>query len=406
MTGRVPGGCRSCGADAVLGILDLGDQPVADDLADGAAEALQAPRHRLALGLCNSCGLVQLDPATPLLANAAHGHGGAFSGTVLAHEQSWADELLALPWLPRRARVLDVGSGDGGLLRPFRDAGHAVRGWERNAELVAQARLTGVPTAQLDANSDREPGEHDLVLVNHLLSHADDLDRAVHTLALALAPSGTLAVEFHSALGILTDTQFDVICHAHRSYLSLTALSSALNRYGLTVTSAMTLPLHGGVIRLQAGPVGCGRRPDSSVAALLHTERTSGLSSSDAWTALSDKAARVRSQLRAALSDHWSAGRAVAGYGAPSRGTTLLNYCGIGSSQLPRTADRSPAKWGRYLPGAATAVCTPEQLIADPPAVVLVLIWPLREEVMGQLADLRAAGTRFLFPLPEPELVT
>lgn len=406
MTGGVPGGCRSCGANAVIGVLDLGEQPVADDLSDSAAEALRAPRYRLALGLCGRCGLVQLDPATPLLANSAHGHGAAFSGTVLAHERSWADELLALSWLPSRARVLDVGSGTGGLLRPFQNAGHAVRGWERNGALVAQAEVAGVPTAQLDGTRDRELGEYDLVLVNHLLSHADDLDTAVRSLALALAPNGILAVEFHSALGIIVDTQFDVICHAHRSYLSLTALSSALDRHGLVVISARTLPLHGGVIRLQAVPVGSGHQPDSSVAALMHAERASGIDSPDMWAGVSDKAARVRRQLRTALAEHWSAGRAVAGYGAPSRGTTLLNYCGIEAAELPRTADRSPAKWGRYLPGTATAVCTPDQLLADRPEVVLVLVWPLREEVLGQLAELRAAGTRFLFPLPEPELLT
>ena len=356
MTGAVRGDCRSCGADDVVGVLDLGDQPVADNLSDGAAAARQAPRYRLALGSCGRCGLVQLDAATPLLASAAHGHGSAFSGTVLEHEQQWAQELLALPSLSSRARVLDTGSGTGGLLRPFLHAGHTVRGWERDGALAAQAAAAGVPTRQLDGNRDSESGRYDLVLVNHTLSHADDLDSAVRTLSGALAPSGTLAVEFHSALGILTGGQFDVICHAHRSYLSLTALRSALDRHGLVVTTARTLPLHGGVIRLQAAPVGSGHRPDGSVAALLDAERAGGLRSADAWARVAAQAARVRERLISVLAGHRSAGRTVAGYGAPSRGTTLINYCGLGAAgaaphcrPLPRQA--GPLPTGRRYEG-------------------------------------------------------
>lgn len=398
------GGCRSCGASDVTTVLDLGEQPVADDLCDDAATAQEAPRHRLALGSCGRCGLVQLDPATPVLANAAHGHGSAFSGTVLEHEHRWAQELLALH-LPSKARVLDTGSGNGGLLRPFLDAGHAVRGWERDGALAAQTDAAGVPTAHLDGNRDSEAGEYDLVLVNHTLSHADDLDAAVRTLCAALAPGGTLAIEFHSALGVLTGGQFDVLCHAHRSYLSLTALRCALDRHGVAITSARALPLHGGVVRVQAAQAGAGHRRDGSVTALLDAERAAGLGSAEAWAPVAKQAGRVRERLSAVLTAHRQAGRSVAGYGAPSRGTTLANYCGLDAAQLPRTADRSPAKQGRYLPGSATRVCPPQELTADRPDVVVVLVWPLRDEVLTQLADLRSAGTRFLFPLPTLEEV-
>jgi SAM-dependent methyltransferase len=405
MTNTTGGGCRSCGAGDVVSVLDLGDQPVADDLSDDAASAVRAPRYRLALGSCRRCGLLQLDRATPLLANASHGHGSAFSGTVLEHENEWAEELLALPILTKQARVLDIGSGSGGFLRPFLNAGHLVRGWERDEALAAKASAAGVPTVHLDGNRDSEPGQYDLVLVNHTLSHADDLNGAVRSLSEALAPGGILAVEFHSALGILTGGQFDVICHAHRSYLSLTALLAVLDRHGLVVIRARTLPLHGGVIRLQAARAGSDHHPDGSVAALLDAERVAGLGSAEAWTPVAEQAARVRVRLNAVLAGHRNAGRKIAGYGAPSRGTTLINYCGLAVTELPRTADRSPAKQGRYLPGAATRVCTPDELTADRPDVLLVLVWPLRNEVLAQLADMRTAGTRFLFPLPEPEEV-
>jgi SAM-dependent methyltransferase len=348
---------------------------------------------------------VQLDPTTPLLPNAVHGHGSAFSATVLDHERRWAEELSTLPTLSRPARVLDVGSGSGGLLHPFRENGHTVRGWERSADLAAIASDAGIPTVALDGNQDHEPGRFDLVLANHTLSHADDLDAAVQVLSEALAADGILAVEFHSALGILRGGQFDVICHAHRSYLTLTALTSALDRHGLVVLHAEALPLHGGVIRIRAARAGSGDRPDGTVADLLATERAAGLTVVEAWKAVAEQAVRAREGLRGLLTDHRQAGRTIAGYGAPSRGTTLLNYCGVDAAELPRTADRSPAKQGRYLPGAATLVCPPHDLTQDRPDLVLVLVWPLRDEVLAQLADLRAAGTRFVFPLPEPEQV-
>ena len=401
MSARAAGRCRSCGAEAVVPVLDLGRQPVADLLADDEAEARSAPRYRLALATCTGCGLVQLDADTPVLPNAEHGHGSAFSGTVLAHERGWADELLAD--LPAGARVLDVASGSGGLLRPFADAGHRVRGRERDGELARAATAAGIPTDGPGAPGEAAPS--DLVLVNHVLSHADDLDGTLAELCRAVAPGGTLAVEFHSALGILTGGQFDVVCHAHRSYLSLSALVPALARHGLTVTTARRLPLHGGVVRLRARHSGAGVVADEGVAQVLTAERAAGLGTVQAWAPVADRAADVRERLRAEIAAHREAGREVAGYGAPSRGTTLLNYCGIGSAELPRTADRSPAKQGRFVPGAGTAVCTVEELLDRRPDVVVVLVWPLRQEVLDQLAGLRRAGTRFLFPLPEPELV-
>ncbi|HYP45551.1 MAG TPA: methyltransferase domain-containing protein, partial [Propionibacteriaceae bacterium] len=259
-------GCRSCGAATVSAVLELGDQPVADDLFDDADAALQAPRYGLSLGSCGDCGLIQLDPATPAPAVAAHGHGSAYSPTVLEHENQWAQELLALPHLGDRALVLDTSSGDGGLLRPFAIAGHTVRGWERDGALAARASAAGLPTAHLDGNHDHEAGQYDVVLANHTLSHADDVDAAVQTLSDALAPGGTLAVEFHSAMGILTGGQFDMISHAHRSYLSLTSLHLVLERHGLVVTTAKTLPLHGGVVRIQASSANADRHRDDTVA--------------------------------------------------------------------------------------------------------------------------------------------
>lgn len=360
-------------------VLDLGAQPVADDLFATGAEAAGAPRHRLAVGLCEACGLVQLDPATPVLPNASHGHGSAFSGTVLEHERAWTDELLHLPSLPAEAKVLDVSGG--GMLRGFADAGHVIRGGDVTDETF------------------------DLVIANHTLSHADDLDAAVAGSARALTPSGTLAIEFHWVRNILEGGQFDVICHAHRSYLSLTALVAVLARHGLTVTDARALPLHGGVVRLQARRSAPALSAGEEAATIMAAEAAAGLDRPEAWRSAGERAGQVRARLREIVSGQRTAGRTVAAYGAPSRGSTLLNFCDLDANELPWTADRSPGKQGRFLPGVATEILPPEELARRRPDVVLVLVWPLREEVLAQLDGLRRAGTTFVFPLPEPEVV-
>ncbi|WP_097208638.1 class I SAM-dependent methyltransferase [Geodermatophilus sabuli] len=398
-------GCRACGTASVVTVLDLGTQPVADDLFDDAGQAAAAPRHRLALGCCQECGLVQLDASTPVLANAAHGHGSVYSGTVLQHERAWVAELLEVSSLRDGGSVLDVSSGAGGLLRVFADAGHVVRGWERDAALARQASAAGLPTDH-DDGMDLGPGEtFDLVVVNHSLSHADDLDAAVERCVGAVAPTGTLAVEFHSVSGVLGGGQFDVICHAHRSYLSLGVLAGVLARHGMTITDARSLPLHGGVVRLQARHTTPGLTPAPGAVEIMAAEATQRSDRPEAWASAAIHADRVRSRLRTFIAESRSAGHTVAAYGAPSRGATLLNFCGLRADQIPWTADRAPAKQGRFLPGVATAVIPPEELLARRPDVVVVLVWPLRSEVLAQLDDLRRAGTRFVFPLPEPEVV-
>jgi SAM-dependent methyltransferase len=344
---------------------------------------------------------VQLGPDRTRRPAAEHGHGAAFSTTVSQHESAWAAELLDLA--PPRPVVLDTGSGAGGLLATFAAAGAEVHGWERDTGLAAKATADGLPTTAPPDGEDVPRAAFDVVIANHTLSHEDDLDAAVATLARVLRPGGLLAVEFHHVLAVLTGAHFDIISHAHRSYLSLTVLTSVLRRHGLDVVTARTLPLHGGVVRLVArhGPAPA----DSSVDRILAQERAAGVTDPAAWAPVGAAADRARTDLRSVLADLHRQGRSVGGYGAPGRGTTLLNFCGLDRTVLPRTADRSAAKQGRFLPGTGTRICTPEELARDRPDVVLVLVWPLREEVIRQLDELRRAGTRFLLPLPAVELV-
>jgi hypothetical protein len=239
----------------------------------------------------------------------------------------------------------------------------------------------------------------DVVLVNHALAHVDDLSGMLRALARVLAPGGVVSVEFHHALGIVREGQFDIVCHPHRSYLAVGSLAAAMAGAGLEIVDAVGVPIHGGSVIAMVRRT--GEAPASSrVEALLTEERRQGLDGIEAYRGLGAQAQRVRDELRGFL-DACAAGDArVLGYGAPARGTTLLNYAEVGPDRLAFTVDRSPDKQGRFLPGCRIPVRAPEDLLAARPERVLILAWTLADEIRAQLADVTSWGGRFAVALP------
>jgi len=395
--------CRSCRAELQALVLDLGEQPVADVL---LAPQQLTERERvlpLRVFVCGRCGLAQLSAADVDAGDltGVHGHGSAFSTTVQGHVQDWADMLMA--HLEPHARVLDVASGDGDLLQRFAERGMDVLGLEPNVDIVASAR---VPTQRGFFGRDvaralvAAGGQFDLILVNHALGHAVDLDDFVAGLACALRPGGRVAIEFHHALSLVRG-HFDVACHAHRCYLSLHALESAVARHGLAIVDAEQIDLHGGSVRATAAhgadecPVGAG------LAQVRATEREWSLETPDGYAELGAMAERVKAGLLEFLDQVRAEGASVVGYGAPSRGTTLLNYTCITFEDIPFTVDRSPAKQGRCLPGSRIPVLEPEAIGAARPEYVLILPWALSDEIQQQMSHVRDWGGRFVVAVPE-----
>jgi len=395
--------CRSCRAELRSLVLDLGVQPVADVLLD--AQQLCEPERALPLRVfvCNACGLAQL-PAADVDAGdltGVHGHGAAFSTTVQGHIHAWADMLLDR--IGPVACVLDVASGDGALLRPFVERGVTVLGLEPNADFAARA---DVPTEQgffgLEAarQLSARHGQFDLILVNQALAHAADLDDFVAGLACALRAGGSIAIEFHHALSLIRG-QFDVACHAHRSYLSVHALEATLSRHGLAIVDAEQIDLNGGSVRATAAHASERRGATAAVNKVRHAEGACGLATPGGYAHVSATARRVKAGLLAFLDDAAASGARVVGYGAPSRGITLLNYCGISPEHLPFTVDRSPEKQGRFLPGSRIPVLAPEAIAASRPEFVLILPWALSDEIMHQMQCVRDWGGRFVVAVPE-----
>jgi SAM-dependent methyltransferase len=359
----------------------------------------------LRLFICDCCGLAQLPSVDvdQIDLRTVHGHGAAFSSTVLAHLREWADMLISVVPVSRSASVLDVSSGDGALLRPFFERGMHALGLEADGHVAAGAQ---VPTRQeffdLRAANDivAAHGQFDLVLVNHALAHASDLSDFVAGLARAVRPGGTIAIEFHHALSLVRG-HFDVVGHAHRSYLSLHALQVAMAQHGLQVVDAKQIELHGGSVRAMAAQVDSDFQVQPSVGEVLAIERTSGLDTPAGYTDMGSTAERVRSGLRAFL-DHARSNRAtVVAYGAPNRGTTLLNYCQVTPAQIAFTVDRSPAKQGHFLPGCHLAVLSPEAIQSKRPDYILVLPWSLSDEIVEQMSTVRDWGGRFVVAVPE-----
>jgi SAM-dependent methyltransferase len=368
-------------------------------------DELEQPERKLPLRLfvCDRCGLAQL-PSADVDADdltGVHGHGAAFSTTVLGHMREWAEVLCR--GLGSDTTVLDVASADGALLQPFFERGMDVLGIEPSARIAAAAE---VPTRQgffgLEAANDlvASTGQFDLVLVNHALAHATNLDDFVAGLAHALRPGGTLAIEFHHALSLVRG-QFDVACHAHRTYLSLHALELAMARHDLAIIDAEQTDLHGGSVRAigvhaaRECPTGPG------VYEIRAIEAGCGLEAADGYRDVAARAEHVKRDLLRFLDEAAAVGHRVVGYGAPSRGITLLNYCAITAERIRFTVDRSPAKQGCILPGSRIPVLAPEAIQAARPDFMLILPWALSEEIIKQMPNVRDWGGRFVVAVPK-----
>ncbi len=352
---------------------------------------------------CTSCTLLQLAPSglDPGVLAGRHGHGTAHSSTMQRHQREWAESLQA-KHLSRRDMVIDISCGDGLLLAELQKSGLDVLGLEADVELLSAARRRGVDAIQGSLEEGFKyglSGRADMVLANHALSHAGDLSRLLDTAVGVLRQGGRLAVEFHSALGLVVDTQFDVITHAHNTYLSLTAVKHLLASRGFRLLEAQENEAYGGSVRLVASRSVSGEPEPTEVRRILDRERSAGLMRPAGLT-LAASAGRARQDIITFFASAQRRGLSVAGYGAPSRGVTLLNFCGLDSADLPFTVDRSIAKQGNVLPGCRVPVLDPAVLRSRRPDAVLLLVWPLLREIADELADIIAAGTVLVAPLP------
>jgi len=403
--------CRSCGREALAPVLDLGALPEANTFPEVRSDPLDDPRFPLRVFVCQACWLVQLDDAGPAEAALPGPPAHELSATMRAHAIGLVDDALTrAPAARARARVVEMASHGGHLASFLAERGIRSLIVEETAGLADAAAARGhrVFRARFGrAAAGRivsEEGPADLVIDNYLLAHVADPDDVAAGLAMLLAPDGMAVIEFDHVLPLILDRRFDSIRHGHYSYLGLRSISALLDRHGLAVLDAIPQPVYGGAMRIVVGHAGAAS-PAASVTDVREAEERAGLAGIGAYEAFADGVLARMAQLRGFLDERRARGEVVVGYGAPSRGNTLLNAAGVGAELLAYTVDRSPLKQGRRLPGSGIAIHDPGRILETRPAYVLILTWDLREEVMAGLREVEDWGGRFVVPLPRFEVL-
>jgi hypothetical protein len=314
--------------------------------------------------------------------------------------------------LDSRSQVVEVASNDGYMLRNFVERGVPALGIEPAPNVAEAAIERGVPTrvrffGTETARSLIDEGKSaDLLIGNNVLAHVPDLNDFVQGLRMLLAPSGVLTMEFPHLMRMIEGNQFDTIYQEHYCYFSLLAVSRVFAAHGLTVHDIEELPTHGGSLRIYARRTEDDSQPVSmAVHALSEREVSAGYDRLDVYRAFAERVAEIKRQLLEFLIGARRDGKSVAGYGAPGKGNTLLNYCGVRQDFIDYTVDRNPYKHGRFLPGTHIPVFPPDRIATTRPDYVLILPWNLKDEIMEQLAYIRSWGGRFVVPIPSLSVI-
>jgi 2-polyprenyl-3-methyl-5-hydroxy-6-metoxy-1,4-benzoquinol methylase len=399
--------CRLCGAKLTGTFVDLGSSPLCESYL--AAEQLDGPEafYPLHVLLCHQCLLVQL-PAyvSGETIFSDYAYFASYSESWVAHAKRYADDMTARLNLTAGSLVTEVASNDGYLLQHFVRAGIPVLGVEPAANVAAAAMAKGIRTevrflgSATGAALAAEYGQADLVVANNVFAHVPDIRGFAAGLRALVKESGLVTLEFPHLLRLVEGRQFDTIYHEHFSYLSLRTASRALETAGLAVIDVEELGTHGGSLRVHARPAESGDEPSAGVGAVLELEQKAGLHTVAGHEGFARDVLQIKSDLLEFLLGAARQGKSVVGYGAPGKGNTLLNHCGIRSDLVAYTVDRNPVKQGKFLPGTHIPIYAPEMIAQTRPDYVLVLPWNLRAEITEQLSYIRSWGGRLVFPIP------
>lgn len=405
---RHSGCCVGCGQPLDHIMVDLGMSPSANYLIPVEQQNTAETFYPLIARVCGECWLVQVDQYQTSVELFSHyPYFSSYSSSWLKHAETFALQAIQDYQLSSDSLVLEVASNDGYLLQYFQQRGIPVLGIEPAANVAAAAQKLGIRTtvdffSQALAKQLVAAGQAaDLVIANNVIAHVPTINDFVAGLAVVLKPTGRLVVEFPHLLQLLQHNQFDTIYHEHFFYYSLTALQILFARHGLSVVDALPIPTHGGSLRVTA------QRHDNAVPSsprvqqILLAESDAGLTQPSGYYSLGDRIAVVRDNLVSFLQQARRTGKKVCGYGAPAKGNTLLNYCGIKPDLLPFTVDLNPAKQQALLPGTRIPVYSPDQIRAYRPDYVLVLVWNILPEVLEQLSYIRDWGGQFVTAIPQ-----
>lgn len=405
-TARSP--CRICRSDSLELLLDLGAQPLANAfLREDELNRIEE-RYPLEFCRCRSCGHTQLSlTVSPEVMFRNYLYVSGTSETIPSHFAAYARDVERR-FMPDGGFIVEIGSNDGTLLRAFDPARFRVLGIEPARNIAGIAMSRGIATrndfysARLADQVSAEYGHADAILANNVVAHIHDLHDLVRGIGALLAPTGVFVAEFPYVVDLLERVEYDTIYHEHLSYFSVGAAADLFRRFGLTLFDVERVAVHGGSLRIF---VARGRPEGESVQRLIAGERALRIHERDPYEQFARKVADQRRRLGDLLGGLKRGGKRIVAYGAPAKGNTLLNFCGIDSAMLEYTVDRSPLKQGLYTPGTHLQVLATEHLALDRPDYALLLSWNFADEILRQQASYLDKGGRFIVPIPVPRII-
>lgn len=404
--------CRACDSDRIRLFLSLGLSPLANSFLKSPDDFAAEPQYPLDVYFCESCSLVQLlDVVDPEILFRNYIYVTGTSETLAAHNAQYAQTLVDLLGLGSNDLVIEIASNDGSLLKRFKTYGVRTLGIEPARNIAEIARAKEIETIPKFFNSStaeevREAyGSANVVIGNNVLAHVDETQDFLRGCKALLAEGGLVVIEVPYLRELLERLEYDTIYHEHLCYFSVTTLLRLCDAVGLSIIRLDHVPIHGGSLRMYAGAREYYTAHADDVVAVAAQERASGLTTLERYELFAQGVESSRQAVRELLSGLQADNKAVAAYGAPAKGNTLLNYCGIGTDLIPYTFDKNPMKVGLYTPGMHIPVLAVADLFDRFPDYLLILAWNFADEVMRQQQEYYRTGGRFIIPIPQPRII-
>jgi SAM-dependent methyltransferase len=405
--------CLSCGAVLQHTFVDLGLSPLCESYVTEEKLNHPEPFYPLHVWVCGECFLVQLEEyVSPEEIFTEYAYFSSYADSWVEHMRRYADMITERLGLGNQSLVVEVASNDGYLLQHFVKKGIPVLGIEPAANVAAVAQAKGIPTRVEFFSSESarrlvaQGGQADLVCGANVLAQVPRPNDFVQGLQILLKPGGVVTIEFPHLLRLMAESQFDTIYHEHFSYFSFLSAERIFAAQGLTLFDVEELPTHGGSLRVYARHASDHTKPVTERARRLRQlEVDAGFLRLSTYARFGEQVKEAKRKLLAFLIEAKRAGKTVAGYGAPGKGNTLLNYCGVRTDFVDFTVDRNTYKQGRFLPGSRIPIRHPDHIREAQPDYVLILPWNFKDEIMEQMACIREWGGKFVVPIPEARVI-
>lgn len=400
--------CKFCHSLLKDIFADLGKSPLANSYLK--LDDLQHPEpiYPLRAFVCNYCFMVQSEEfKNPVTIFSDYAYFSSYSDTWLKHAQDYSNMIISRFSLDEHSQIIEIASNDGYLLQYFKQKNIPILGIEPAENIAKIAMEKKIPTiikffdVNIANELAKEGKQADLLIGNNVLAHVSDINDFVEGLRILLKPEGIITIEFPHLLQLIKQNQFDTIYHEHASYLSLFTVQKIFSSHNLTIFDVDELSTHGGSLRIYAKHAKNDVVISKSVDTILRKEKKFGLLNISTYTKFQKQVDRVKDDLCNFLLTERKNGKKIVGYGAPAKGNTLLNYCGISSGIIEYTVDRSPHKQGLYLPGTHIPIMIPDRIRETRPDYLLILPWNIKDEVMTQMSYIRNWGGKFIVPIPE-----